>query len=423
MAQGPEGTELYVKVLIVDDSVVYRRLIRSILSSMEDVIIVGEAGNGRDALKMVEELSPEIIALDVEMPIMGGIETLEHLSKMENRPLVIMVSAYTRGGAEITFRCLELGAIDFVAKPDGPCMAENLKTLEKELRRKVGLAQNKALLRRVTRNLPSGRPASDLEHLCSPEGSLNRKSDQQVRNQQNRIQPDRASHEKGHHEDESSSDSRAEYSHETQSDHHHHKLLNWPHQSFDVIAIAISTGGPKALGDVIPLLPANLNLPVLIVQHMPEMFTGVLADSLSKKSRIAVAEARDGETLLPGRVYIAQGGRQMGLIPSKDGGSTVRIRITDDPPENHCRPSADYLFRDLAGIFGARVLAIIMTGMGSDGTRGLLALKLQGARVLAQDMKSCVVYGMPGEALKAGVVDQVINLDLLARAITEAAGQ
>jgi len=178
-----------------------------------------------------------------------------------------------------------------------------------------------------------------------------------------------------------------------------------------VVAIGISTGGPNALSEVIPKLPRNLRVPVVIVQHMPPVFTKALADSLNQKSLLTVSEARSGDRLQPGTVYIAPGGKQM-RIEKKAAGEFVQL--TDDPPENHCKPAVDYLFRSIAGLFGNRALGVIMTGMGSDGVKGLQAMKQKGAYVLAQDEASCVVFGMPMEAIKAGVTDEVFPLSQIA---------
>jgi two-component system chemotaxis response regulator CheB len=179
----------------------------------------------------------------------------------------------------------------------------------------------------------------------------------------------------------------------------------------DVVAIGISTGGPNALAQMVPSLPGDLRTPVLIVQHMPPVFTAALAESLSKKSRLSVVEGAEGMTVSPKTVYIAPGGKQMMIEKS---GFEVVIRITDAPPENNCKPSADYLFRSVADVYGSAALGVIMTGMGSDGVKGLLVMKEKGARVIAQDEATCTVYGMPMEAAKAGVPDIVVPLEKIA---------
>ena len=188
----------------------------------------------------------------------------------------------------------------------------------------------------------------------------------------------------------------------------------------ELVVIGVSTGGPVALGQMIPQLPANLNLPVLIVQHMPPLFTHALAASLNAKSAIRVREAQDNDRLEPNVAYIAPGGKQMKVVPGLDGAKV--LRITEDPPENNCRPAVDYLFRSVANYFPGKAVAVIMTGMGSDGTLGLRLLKRSGCFAIAQDESSCVVFGMPGEAIKAGVVDLVAPLGDIAPQICKAIG-
>src|SRR5215467_4361630 len=190
----------------------------------------------------------------------------------------------------------------------------------------------------------------------------------------------------------------------------------------EIVAIGISTGGPQALAEVIPHLPTHLAVPVVIVQHMPQTFTGALAASLNDKSVLTVVEGQNGQTLEAGMVYIAPGGKQMKIVRESPG-QAPHLLMMDDPPENHCKPSVDYLFRSVAHLYGNRALGVIMTGMGADGVRGLRLMKQQGAKTLAQDAASCVVFGMPMEAIKAGVVDAVVPLGQLAVAIIQHIGR
>lgn len=186
-----------------------------------------------------------------------------------------------------------------------------------------------------------------------------------------------------------------------------------------IVAVGISTGGPKALAELIPCLPGELRVPVVIVQHMPSEFTAALAESLDQKSALTVVEAGNGMELRRGMVFIAPGGRQMKIV--QDSGK-YRLEINDDPPENHCQPSVDYLFRSVSRVYGKHALGVIMTGMGSDGVLGLRLMKRLGARVIAQDRKTCVVFGMPGEAIHAGVVDHIIPLNQIAAEIVRRVG-
>jgi two-component system, chemotaxis family, protein-glutamate methylesterase/glutaminase len=190
----------------------------------------------------------------------------------------------------------------------------------------------------------------------------------------------------------------------------------------EIVAIGVSTGGPQALTEVIPHLPADLGVPVVIVQHMPQTFTRALAASLNDKSALTVVEGQHGQTLEAGMVYIAPGGKQMKIIQQSQR-QAPSLFMTDDPPENYCKPSVDYLFRSVAHLYAKRALGVIMTGMGSDGVLGLRMMKQQGAKILAQDAESCVVFGMPMEAIKAGVVDAVVPLGQLATAIIQHIGR
>jgi two-component system chemotaxis response regulator CheB len=192
--------------------------------------------------------------------------------------------------------------------------------------------------------------------------------------------------------------------------------------SIEIVAIGVSTGGPQALTEVLPHLPADLGVPVVIVQHMPQTFTGALAASLNDKSAVTVVEGENGQMLEAGVVYIAPGGKQMKIVQQSPR-QAPNLLMTDDPPENYCKPSVDYLFRSVAHLYANRALGVIMTGMGSDGVLGLRLMKQQGAKILAQDAETCVVFGMPMEAIKAGVVDAVVPLGQLATAIVHYIGR
>lgn len=362
------GSRNTLKVLIVDDTIFYRKILRSIFSDIPSVEVIGEAGNGKDALRLIIELSPDLVAMDLEMPIMDGYETLVQIKRQSLDTTVLIVSSHTRPGADATIKCLELGALDFIGKPDGDDLKANRDELAKQLKRKVTLAHSKILLRkaklenfdgfrRQEMQVPAEIPASESSFAA--------------------IRP-------------------------------------------AIVAMGISTGGPSALATIIPMFPERFHLPILIVQHMPEMFTGALANSLDRKSRLKVVEASNDTLVIPGQVYIAPGGKQMG-IRRGGGGSTV-IKITDDPPEHHCKPSADYLFRTVADTYGASAIGVVMTGMGSDGTTGLQTMKDRGAFTIAQDMASSVVFGMPMSAISAGAVSSVLPLDRIPDKIMALAG-
>ncbi len=359
-----------IKVLVVDDTLLYRKVLRDVLSSFSETEVVGTASNGKAALEKIEELSPDLVTLDVEMPVMDGLETLSALKEAKKDVKVIMVSALTKKDAQVTMRALQLGAFDFIAKPDGGSLNENVESLKLQFAPKI-----RVLKPRLQGRARAGK--EEKEEAMPGRTSSPAPAPPPVRGR--RTPPSRPS----------------------------------------IVAVGVSTGGPKALTEVIPRLPADLPVPVAVVQHMPPVFTGALAENLDKKSALAVVEAEDGTPLEAGRVYIAPGGKQMRI-----GGSSTSpvVRVTDDPPENHCKPSVDYLFRSVREVFGPKALGVIMTGMGRDGTEGLKEMKKSGAFVLAQDEATCVVYGMPMEAVKAGVVDEILPLEKLAERITALVG-
>lgn len=353
-----------IRVLIVDDTALYRKIIRDVLEVFPEVEIVGTAPNGKIALSKIDLLKPDMMTLDVEMPEMNGIETLQALKKSSLNVAVIMISSLTQRDADVTMKALELGAFDFIAKPAGGDFDKNIESLKSQFRPKLKafmVKQNRSSVKIST--IPKPAPA--------------------IKKQEQDTVPMQRGFKTGKPK---------------------------------IIALGISTGGPRALAEVIPLLPANLPVPVVIVQHMPPVFTKALADSLDKKSQVTVEEGQDGKVLQAGHIYIAPGGKQMRITSGSSIGKYV-IKITDDPPENHCKPSADYLFRSVDEQFKGQALGVIMTGMGRDGTKGLQIMRQNGARVIAQDEKSCVVYGMPMEAVKAGVVDEELSLSGIAAKI------
>jgi two-component system chemotaxis response regulator CheB len=348
------------RVLVVDDQSLFRRVISDALSGLPGVEVVGSAVNGKTALARIASLQPDVVTLDIEMPEMNGLEVLEAMRHTGFRSSVIMLSAHTKRGSEMTIRALESGAFDFITKPDGGGMEENLARLRESLRPMIHAVERE----REARSLRQGRTAPVTAHV-HPAAALSR-----------------------------------------------------PRNGSPIVLIGVSTGGPTALAQVLPALPAKLGAPVFIVQHMPPLFTGALAERLDAKSSIAVKEAQDGETARIDCAYLAPGGRQMRVTPSPSG--DITIRITDDPPEHACRPSVDYLFRSVALQFPGRAIAAILTGMGNDGTDGARLLKRAGGFTIAQDEASCTVFGMPREAIAAGVIDTVVPLNRVAETIVRA---
>ncbi|HCO11852.1 MAG TPA: chemotaxis response regulator protein-glutamate methylesterase [Desulfonauticus sp.] len=358
-----------LRVLVVDDTIVYRKILTDVLGNIPDVEVVGTANNGKIALTRIESLKPDLVTLDVEMPIMDGLSTLEEIKKRNLDIGVIMVSTLTKRGSQVTMRALELGAFDFITKPEHEKQEDNFQELTRTLTPKI-----KAYLRRIEikKALKKGDKTSVSGQLDAFESKdkIYRKPEVIRRIEKSQI-----------------------------------------------VAIGVSTGGPNALATMLPMLPGNLGVPVVLVQHMPPVFTKSLAESLDAKCKLKVKEAEEGEVIEPNVVYIAPGGKQMKIV--KGAGENRVIKITDDPPENNCKPSVDYLFRSVAKEYKSKATGVIMTGMGNDGTLGLKVMKSFGAVTIAQDAETCVVYGMPKIAIEAGVVDIIAPLDKIAEEIVK----
>jgi two-component system chemotaxis response regulator CheB len=350
-----------IRVFVVEDSVVFRKLLLTTINSIPGVRTVGIASNGREAIEAIPDVKPDLITLDINMPIMDGLETLEQLKNIYPQFRVIMISSYTSEGAVATLKALENGALDFITKPDSDDTEQNRIKLQNDFARLLAKYVDSEI-------------HFDMMAKC---GAVTEKEKYATK-----------------------------------------PILNLPSVSPQAVAIGISTGGPNALSQVIPLLPGDYPVPVFIVQHMPRIFTKTLAESLNRKSKVTVIEALDGDRVKEGTVYIAPGGLQMKL--RKDDNGSIFIQILDAPEENFCKPSADFLFRSVAQVYGKNAVGIIMTGMGSDGVLGLRLMKRQGALILAQDRETCTVWGMPRMACEAGVVDGTIPLHGMAETMIKA---
>jgi len=349
-----------IRVLVVDDTIFYRKIVSDILKELPDIKVVGTANNGQIALSRIKTLKPDLLTLDVEMPQMNGLELLEEIQKNSLAVDCVMLSSKTERGSEATMRALELGAFDFIAKPDDDSPEVNKKRIKENLVRLLRAYK----LRKSLRNGPSPAPKARQSTASAPRPAA--------------------------------------------------KPLKRNEKS-QVVAIGISTGGPNALARLIPALPANIGVPILLVQHMPPVFTASLAANLDKKSPLTVKEAADGEEVLKNTVYLAPGGKQMKVATG--GGLKKIIRISDDPPENNCKPSVDFLFRSVAREYGSKTTCVIMTGMGCDGRLGLKVAKASGAMAIAQDAETSVVYGMPKAVIEAGLADIVAPLGQIAKEI------
>jgi two-component system chemotaxis response regulator CheB len=345
-------TETTLRVLIVDDSALYRKFVRLVLDGVKGIDVVGTAHNGRAALDKIGELKPDLLTLDLEMPELDGLGVLREIRNLQLPVGAILCSSLTRQGAAATTSALELGAFDFVLKNGETADLEtSVRTLRNELVPKI---QAFSAARGSSGNKMAPTPPID-----SSDNAL-------------------------------------------------------PHSQPEAVVIGVSTGGPVALSRLLPQLPADLATPVLIVQHMPPLFTRSLADDLNKSCKITVGEAVDGAPVCRGHIWIAPGGKQM---KTEYGPTGIVLRVTDDPPLRNCKPSVDYLFNSAAATFGGNVLAIVMTGMGDDGAEGCRELKRRRATILAQEQSSCVVYGMPRAVVEQGLADMVCPLDRLAAEI------
>src|ERR1700730_10265333 len=348
------------RVLIVDDSVVIRRALTDALSRNRGLDVLGSAPNARIALMKIPLLHPDVVILDVEMPEMAALQTLTAIRNSSPEIAVILLSVPTEQGVAATLEALSLGAKDYVTKPEiATDIDDVIETLSGELAAKIDLFCG------GVRNEQS----DSLSQLADPVGLATLPA--AVTRAGTRV---------------------------------------------DVVAIGVSTGGPNALMDILSGFSADFPVPILIVQHMPSLFTKLLAERLAAHCKISVAEGRSYQSILPGGAWIAPGDFHM--IVERDG-ETVRIRTQQDHPENSCRPSVDVLFRSVAKVYGPNVLAVVMTGMGQDGFRGCQQIRANGGQVLAQDKASSVVWGMPGIVVRSGMADQVVSLQDLRAEISK----
>lgn len=346
-----------ISVLVVDDSVVFRNVLSNIVASDPDLRLLGCAPNGSVCLQKVQQLNPDVIILDLEMPEMDGFEVLRRVGKSHPNTRVIVFSAHSEKGADQTFEAIRLGAADFAAKGLNLGGAEASKVyIREQLLPKIKQFRSPGSAARFSnsamRTVTSPAPAL-------PTSPLRRR---------NKLTP-------------------------------------------RVLAIGCSTGGPNALGLMLPMLPADFPLPIVIVQHMPPLFTKLMAERLDAASKIHVEEAREGSELVAGNAYVAPGGSHLSL---KQCGQKVVCVIDQGPPENSCKPSVDVLFRSVAAIYGGATIAVILTGMGRDGFLGTQLLKANGATVIAQDKASSVVWGMPGIVVESKLADVVAPIQSIA---------
>ncbi len=341
--------------MIVDDSSVYRSMLRAVLEEDPDLEVVAQAVNGKLALPRIKHYNPEIIILDNEMPEMTGLEALKIIKQDYPDVGVIMFSSFTVEGAKVTVEALELGALDFATKP-GPKDGDPSAYIKRKLI---------TIIKQIMRQRRGVEPKP--------------------------VMPDRPAF-------------------------IYEKPLAKRIGNYDVCAIGISTGGPAALRVLLPAIKPVIRGSILITQHMPPVFTRQLADSLNDICALKVAEGEDGMVLEPKTVYIAPGGRHM--VVDRSGTQNI-IKILDTPPENNCRPSVNILFRSVAKAFRDRAVGVIMTGMGNDGFEGMKEMKENGAYLIAQNQESCLIFGMPAQPVKEGLIQEELNIEGIAARIEQ----
>lgn len=370
-----------IRVMVVDDAIVMRSLVTRWVADEPDLEMVGAFRTGVEAVSEIERVNPDVVVLDIDMPELDGISTLPLLLEKKRDLVVIMASTLTRRNAEVSLKALSLGAADYIPKPETEGGIITSATFERELIEKIRALGNRRL-RRVQHDVhgraPETIPQSRVESA----------------NAMQKLGKPRAAHSDGQ---------RASVN-----------LRPFSPLPPRVLLIGASTGGPQALIEILPKLhPALDNAPVLITQHMPPTFTIILAENLARVCGRPVHEAVNGEPVLGGSIYLAPGGRHM-QVGRRNG--TAVIVLDDGPPINFCKPAVDPMFATAAEVWGGLSLALVMTGMGSDGTRGAAELVAAGGSVIAQDEATSVIWGMPGSVAEAGLCSAVLPLDQIAPA-------
>jgi two-component system chemotaxis response regulator CheB len=348
-----------IRVMVVDDSVVVRKIVTDVLSEDPAIEVVGTAVNGKVALAKLDQLKPDLVTMDIEMPEMNGIEAVRAIRAARSRVPIIMFSTLTERGASATLDALSAGANEYVTKPANVgSVGQSMESVREQLIPKI-----KALTGRPV----SPGPARAAAPLPPPPPVAPRTG---------------------------------------------------PGKKPAVLVVGSSTGGPEALARVLPQLPANLPVPVLMVQHMPPVFTRQFAQRLDRLSPLRVVEAADGSPLVPGTVHLAPGDHHLVVRTQGRGpGASLHTGLNQGPPENFCRPAVDPLFRSVVAAYDGAVLAVVLTGMGSDGRNGAAEVRAGGGTVIVQDQATSVVWGMPGAIAQAGLADEILPLDRIAEAI------
>lgn len=371
------------RIMVVDDSPIVRKIVGHIISKESDMEVVGYANNGREALSKLDALKPDLVTLDLEMPVMGGLDFLTAVRKTKHRFPVIVLSALSQRGAVSTLEALSRGASDYMPKPSAEGGLEaSQNRVKAELLPKI-----RALC---------GRKSANQKRVITPRTRIGRRP---------RTSASAA-------KTKSSSARQAPATRVPMSPSKgsvpHKPMVAAPSGGrggpVDILCIGLSTGGPNALAEVLPKLPARFPVPIVIVQHMPPTFTRLLAERLNGKCALTVKEGEHGSVIKAGEIWIAPGGKHMCVERQRN---QLVVTLNEEPPECFCRPAVDVLFRSVAKVFGNRTLACVLTGMGQDGMRGSEIIKQAGGQVVIQDEASSVVWGMPGSVYRAGCADSV----------------
>lgn len=348
------------KVLVVDDSALMRKIISDMINSENNMEVVAIARNGQDFIKKLEDVKPNVVTLDVEMPVMNGIEALKELRTRNIGIPVIILSSVSKKSSELTMECLENGAFDFIAKPSG-AISLDIDKVRNELISKLNLAYEKC------------QNGCTIEEIRAISKDISKEL-----NEENKSIPKK-------------------------------KFAN----KISALVIGASTGGPKALHQVISNLPDDLGVPVFVVQHMPATFTKAFAERLNSRSKITVVEAYDGQAVSNNVVYIAPGGFHMEV------GKDKKIHLNKEPTVWGVRPAVDKLFKSAAAVYKERLMSVVLTGMGRDGAEGTIEVKKNGGITISEDRSTSVIYGMPKAAYETGMVDMVLRLDKVASEIVK----
>ncbi|GAA0077550.1 chemotaxis response regulator protein-glutamate methylesterase [Clostridium sp. CTA-5] len=363
-----------IKVIVVDDSAFMRKLISEMIQEQEDFDVVAKFRNGKELIQKIDQYNPDIITLDLEMPEMDGLTTLKELQKKPRDYSVIMLSSLTSQGSEKTMECLENGAIDFIAKPSGS-ISLDIKKIQDSLVEKI---RNIAVKKKIVSNIP--KPMATFDSRTSSTKLNNLSNDSKI-NKVKKIEQT--------------------------------NLLNIKNKKIEAIVIGASTGGPKALQQVLTKFPADIGVPIFVVQHMPQGFTKAFAERLDRLCNVKVIEADEGMKIISNTIYIAKGGYHMTV------GTDGKIHLNEEPAIWGVRPAVDKLFDSAIKAYRGNLVSAVLTGMGRDGAQGTSNIKDYGGVTISEDESTCTIYGMPKAAFETGKVDLVLPLNNIAEQITK----